>query len=146
MPGPPPNPNSRKQSRGLSAGLWVELPAEGYQGPLPRWPLETVPYDKLIRSVWRRVWRTPQAAAWIQLGWLDEVANYTRLVAASQSPELDLKVLTECRQYADRLGLNTMAMLRHHWRIRAADISHVPATAPTPRRILTVADDAVAGA
>jgi hypothetical protein len=140
-----PNPQSRRQQGGVTASLWVDLPAEGYTGPVPDWPLAVPPTDTEA-GIWARIWRTPQAAAWVTLGWLDEVTNYVRLMAASQG-RIDIKIFAEARQCADRLGLNTPAMLRNHWRIRANEVVAPVAVPSSPaRRILTVAEDAVAGA
>lgn len=37
--GPPPNPNARHRAGGKGRGVGVELPASGYDGPVPDWPL-----------------------------------------------------------------------------------------------------------
>jgi hypothetical protein len=37
--GPPPDPNALRRDRPSDKAGWTILPASGYQGPLPRWPL-----------------------------------------------------------------------------------------------------------
>ena len=73
--GPAPNPNSRRQS-GSMAHTWTDLPAGGFTGPVPDWPLPTASEQEL--AMWARYWRKPQAAAWAAMGMTDEVALYVR--------------------------------------------------------------------
>jgi hypothetical protein len=144
--GPAPNPQSRKQS-GSQAHTWTDLPSEGYQGPVPVWPL-SVNDDSGDREleVWRTIWRTPQAAAWIRLGWVHDVAIYVRFMVVAESG--NIKAATESRQWSDRLGLNPTAMLKNRWRIKADDLDDKRTEKSTPARKarrLKVVDDAVAG-
>lgn len=37
--GPPPDPNALRRDRPSDKAGWTILPANGYQGPLPKWPL-----------------------------------------------------------------------------------------------------------
>lgn len=139
--GPPPNPNSRKQS-GNQAHTWRDLPAGGYDGEIPDWPLFEVTDPEL--AMWRRVWRTPHAAAWAQLEWTDDVAMYVRYFLLGAAG--DLKAATESRQWNDRLGLNPTAMLKNRWRIKADDVAAKRETKkPAKKRRFKVVDDAVAG-
>ena len=58
--GPPPQEGSaRSDARGYSL---TALPAEGYRGPVPEFPLDDATDREL--EVWAQLWRTPQAAAW----------------------------------------------------------------------------------
>lgn len=147
--GPAPNPNSRKQA-GSQAHTWTDLPAKGYEGEIPTWPLAGARDRE--SEVWTQIWRTPQAAAWITLGWTFDVALYVRwLVSASEGADAtladSLKAGVEARQWSDRLGLNPTAMLKNRWRVRPDEVAgrrtERPTTA-TPRRRLKVADGAVA--
>lgn len=149
--GPPPNPTSRRQA-GNQANTWTDLPAAGYTGPVPEWPFVGSKDREL--EVWERIWRTPQAAAWITLGWTFDIALYVRWqVAASESEDSSLtealKAGNEARQWSDRLGLNPTAMLKNRWRVRADEVAEKrtekTAAKTSVRRRLKVADDAVAG-
>jgi hypothetical protein len=149
--GPAPNPASRRQT-GNQANTWTDLPAGGYAGPIPEWPFAGSSDREL--EVWSLIWRTPQAAAWITLGWTFDIALYVRWqVAASESEDSSLtealKAGNEARQWSDRLGLNPTAMLKNKWRVRADEVAEkrIEKTAPktTARRRLKVADSDVAG-
>lgn len=140
--GPAPNPNSRRQSGSL-AHTWVDLPAGGYAGDVPEWPLPTVSDQEL--AMWARYWRKPQAAAWAAMGMTDEVALYVR--AFLEGAGGSVKAITEARQWTVPLGLTPGSMLKNRWRIAADEVTlHRAAKAPMrKRRTLKVADDAVAG-
>lgn len=144
--GPPPNPQSRKQS-GSQAHTWTDLPAGGFTGPVPAWPL-CVNDEAGGREldVWRTIWRTPQAAAWSRLGWFHDVAMYVRFMVVAESG--NIKAATEARQWSDRLGLNPTAMLKNRWRVRVDEVGEKRTGKSEPasrRRRLKVADGAVAG-
>jgi hypothetical protein len=69
-------------------------------------------------SVWRELWKLPQAVIWKETGANREVAQYVRWkVRAEQG---DLKAATEARLLSDRLGLNPLALLRLR-----AEVEHV---------------------
>lgn len=139
--GPTPNPNSRRQS-GNQAHTWLDLPADGFMGEIPEWPLPTASEDEL--AMWSRYWRKPQAAAWDRMRLVDEVALYVR--AFILGAEGNVKAMTEARQCGDRLGLNPAAMLKNRWRVRADEVTEQRETKKPPqRRRLVVASDAVAG-
>jgi hypothetical protein len=105
---------------------WLTLPAGGYVGRIPTWPFpDSSAREKLI---WAKLWRRPQAAAWISLAvWPADVAMFVRLSVAAE--EGDLKSAAEARQWNDRLGLNPDAMLRKRWKISTDEV--------TPKRAAT---------
>ena len=144
--GPTPNPNSRRQT-GNQAHTWLDLPADGYDGEIPDWPLATVSEEE--SAMWSRYWCKPQAAAWARMQLVDEVALYVR--AFLKGAEGDVKAMTEARQCGDRLGLNPAAMLKNRWRVRADEVTEQreakkAAPGAKARRRLKVADNAVAQA
>lgn len=94
-------------------------------------------------KLWAKLWATPQAVEWEALGWLDEVALYTRWMVLAASG--DLAAGKEARQYADRLGLTPLAMARLRWEV-AFDAGQqsgtpTPPTAPPPEATVTEIDD-----
>lgn len=117
MPGPAPNPTSRRQT-GNQAHTWLDLPAEGYSGEVPEWPLSEATDPEF--AMWQRYWRKPQAAAWARIQLVDEAALYVR--AFLLGAEGDVKAMAEARQIGDRLGLNPTAMLKNRWRVRGDDL------------------------
>lgn len=110
--GPPPNPNSRKSLKGGN-GEWVSLPADGYDGPIPDWPLMNEPSGGEA-DLWRSVWRTPQAAMWATSGFERVVARYVMVTVLSEV-DPTAALLGEVRQMEDRLGLSPMALRRLQW-------------------------------
>jgi hypothetical protein len=136
--GPVPDRDAVRRDRPSDAASWTTLPAGGYDGEIPKWPLlERIAHDdealaELVqvqeRSHWARVWRTPQAAAWARLGWTHDVALYVRWLALAETGEM--KAAGEARQWSDRLGLNPAAMLRNRWRISADEVSAARASRP----------------
>jgi hypothetical protein len=104
---------------------------------------------KLEASLWRDLWKLPQAVQWERLGWLRDVAQYVRHKVLAELGDLDSA--KEARQWSDRLGLSPMAMLRLRWEVVTDEVSQKreekKAPAATPRRRLKVVDPgAVAGA
>lgn len=165
--GPAPNPASRRQTTGSTASSWLELPAGGYDGPTPDWPLVSNviagglegddPDDVLAAAraraldareldLWSTIWRSPQAAAWKLNGWTHDVGLYVRSFVLGEFGDLDH--VKEARMWSDRLGLNPMAMLKNRWRVRTDEVSakREETAKKTPRKRLKVVDsDAVAG-
>lgn len=149
--GPAPNPNSRRQT-GNQAHTWLDLPAGGFAGEIPDWPLgpsvlvETLGTHDRERELWETIWRTPQAEAWARNGWDRDVALYVRFFTIGETGRLD--EAKEARMWSDRLGLNPAAMLKNRWRVRSDEMSErrqEKKPAATARRRLKVADNAVAG-
>lgn len=152
--GPAPNPNSRRQT-GNQAHTWLDLPAGGYDGDLPAWPLPNISAGELDLSaladreaeVWASIWRTPQAAAWARNGWTHDVALYVRYFVLGETGNLD--AAKEARMWSDRLGLNPTAMLKNRWRV-AADETQAKREQKSPakkarQRLKVVDSSAVAG-
>lgn len=137
--GPAPNPSSRRQS-GTQAHTWLDLPAEGYQGEIPEWPLGAATDTEL--AMWTRYWRKPQAAAWARIALVDEVALYVRVFLVGATG--DVKAMTEARQCGERLGLNPTAMLKNRWRVVADQVGEQRETKKPPQRRRLVVADAVA--
>lgn len=113
MQGRIPKPGARQPNRGLGAAGIRRLPRAGRQGKPPAWPLP----EQTAREaeLWRRLWQTPCAVAWEELGWVDQVARYARVEALAELG--DIRMLPEARQLEDRLGLSPIALLRLRWEI-----------------------------
>lgn len=104
----------------------------------------------LEASLWRDLWKLPQAVQWQRLGWTRDVAQYVRHKVLAELGDLDSA--REARQWSDRLGLSPMALLRLRWEVVADELgerrSERTQSAPqAARRRLKVVDaGAVAGA
>lgn len=117
--GPAPSANPRRRNARPDNTL---LPASGYAGPIPEWPL-AVPMDVSEEVAWRSLWRSPQASAWAQLAIVRTVARYCRVLVASELPGATASYLTEVRQLEDRLGLTAMSMLRLRWVVSTDELA-----------------------
>lgn len=98
---------------------------------------------RLEAALWRDLWKLPQAVEWERLGWTREVGQYVRWKVLAELGELDAG--KEARQYADRIGLSPMSLLRLRWEIvddeppaALASVSSIE----TPRRRPMVTDEA----
>lgn len=96
------------------------------------------------QQLWAELWATPQAVEWERLRWTREIALYVRWSTAAALG--DLHAAKEARQWSDRLGLNSPALLRLRWEIVTADVDeHRPvarSSTPRARRRLKAVDDA----
>lgn len=115
MPGPAPNPYSRRSQKSNS-GI-TTLPAEGYDGPVPDWPLLNDPSDAEL-GLWASLWGKPQAVVWARDGSERVVARYVMVTILAEDPSSpSAALLAEVRQMEDRLGLSPMAMKRLMWEV-----------------------------
>lgn len=112
MRGRPADPNSRKSLSGRN-GDWASLPAEGYDGAIPKWPLLNDASDSEM-ELWMSLWRTPQAVMWADSGIDRVVARYVMMSVLSEL-EPNGKLLSEVRQMEDRLGLSPVALKHLQW-------------------------------
>jgi hypothetical protein len=110
--------SARSEKRGLSLSA---LPASGYDGPIPEFPLPGASMREL--DVWAELWRTPQAAAWASQIWrLDHVADYTRLRVRGEDPEVAVAIFTHIRQARSDLGLTPAGLKENGWAIAADEV------------------------
>jgi hypothetical protein len=119
MPGPAPKATVvRKHPR---AGL-VLLPPEGYQGPVPDWPLPGRQL-KTEKELWATLWRSPQAAAWVTMGetTIRVVARYARYAIMGELG--NDKAAAEARQLEDKLGVTPKAMRMLLWVIAPDEVA-----------------------
>lgn len=86
------------------------------------WPLIDPKPREL--ELWRRLWKTPQAAEWERLGQELEVGMYVRRLAEAEVPGSSSSLGTLVRQLSENLGLSIPGMLRLRWHLgRAAAAS-----------------------
>lgn len=136
--GPQSDPNSgRSDRRGLT---FTALPAQGYSGDAPPWPLpRRVVYrweyeDKHRYQVadvdategvaareaelWAWAWRTPQAWAWAQPSeaWrLHTVAMWVRTYVVCESSEASAADKSSLHRFADQIGLTPAGLRENGW-------------------------------
>lgn len=94
---------------------WVELPADGFAGQIPDFPLP----DALALEVdlWTELWQKPQAAAWSALGLKFQVAAYVRTYLKATALDAVNGWSTVMLRMEAELGLNVPGMRANGWRI-----------------------------
>ena len=117
--GPSADPNSgRSERRGFKL---TALPAEGYDGEVPEFPLPDVTEREL--EVWASLWRTPQAAAWSMQSWRWlNVADLVRLQVRGEARDAPVNIATVVRQLRADLGLTPAGLKENGWAIAADEV------------------------
>lgn len=149
--GPRPDPNSeRSERRGYTL---KSLPAEGYEGKPPRFPLPArqvrVAYTdelgrkrsvvdeaatKAIRrremAMWRWAWSTPQACAWAlpsQQWRIPMIAMWVRTFVVCEGPDATAADKNSLHRFADQIGLTTAGLAEMGWAIADPVSDEAPA-------------------
>lgn len=134
--------SGRSDRRGYSL---TALPAEGYRGPVPEWPLLDGTSREL--DLWEWAWRTPQACAWSlpSESWrIRSVAMWVRLSARCEEPEASSSLLAQLHRFADQIGMTTAGMAEMGYKVAADEVAErrepLPADVPAddPRARLGV--------
>lgn len=135
--GPSFDPRSgRSDSRGI---VLTSLPAEGYKGPIPDFPLPPVVVyvwvDKVrvpdsegteVRrlreaELWEWVWRTPQATVWAVEPWRwQSVAMWVRVAALCETADAQAADKNSLHRFADQIGLSPAGLKENGWAVASA--------------------------
>lgn len=114
--GPKADPNSgRSDRRGYTL---TALPAEGYDGPVPDFPLPAASAREL--EVWAEAWRSPQACAWSMPSeqWrVRTVAMWVRLSVRCEAVDAGAAHLAQLHRFADQIGMTTAGLAEMGWRV-----------------------------
>lgn len=116
--GPPPDPDALRRDK--DSADWIVLPAAGRPGAAPKWPL-TKPTTR-ERSIWRRLWASPQAIEWERHQLVLEVALYVRRLVEAEVAHSPAAISTLVRQMGDSLGLTMTGMRANRWRVEAEEL------------------------
>ncbi len=150
--GPAPDPNSyRSMDR-----EWIDLPAGGFAGEIPEFPLpraiqwhsffengkkvterddeETEAVWDAETDLWETLWRKPQAAAWSSLGLEFQVAAYVRAFLESVKADAVSGMKTAVLRMEAELGLNVPGMRQNGWRIADGGVAAPAQAAPAARK------------
>lgn len=152
--GPAPDPSSgRSDARGYSLKA---LPAEGYTGPAPEFPLPRRPvhfqsfedkrpvrvFDEQAtqavadreRELWEWAWSTPQACAWSMPSerwrW-HTIAMWVRTAVICESSEATAADKGSLHRFADQIGLTTAGLAAMGWTVAVDEVGARRATART---------------
>lgn len=167
--GPAPDPKSgRSERRGIKLAA---LPAQGYDGDVPEWPLpnravyrweyedkrrfQVLDEDatEAVRDreleMWAWAWSTPQAWAWAQPSesWrLHTVAMWVRTYVLCESSEATAADKGSLHRFADQIGMTPAGLKENGWAIAADEVGERAAERsdkPKPaRRLRAVSGDA----
>lgn len=141
--GPAPDPNALRRDR-ADDKAWVDLPAEGFSGVVPGFPLPKIAvFDVYFADkqrvkelnvdatehrweseleLWAELWRKPQAAMWDALGLKFQVAAYVRAYIESVGPDSNAGLKTAVLRMEAELGLSTVGMGQLRWRISTDEV------------------------
>lgn len=133
--------SGRSERRGFSL---TALPAEGYRGEVPEFPLPGASGREL--EVWEAAWRTPQACAWSlpSEAWrVPTVAMWVRVKVRCEDSEAGAALYGQLHRFADQIGMTTAGLAEMGWKVavdetavRAAEksaASSVPSGSPKRR-------------
>ena len=120
--GPAVNPDSaRSDRRGVKL---TALPAEGYRGTAPDFPL---PEPSVRESaVWAEAWRSPQACAWAMPSeaWRQRtVALWVRTSVRCEDPDAPASLLAALHRFADQIGMTTAGLAEMSWRVAVDEVA-----------------------
>lgn len=111
----------------------TELPAEGYAGPLPDWPIEPAPSDVEVRY-WEAAWRFPQAHIWSRQEFsylVPAVARWVRLSARCDQPDAPATLLARLGPASDDIGMSSAGLARLGAKIKPNELAEKRAEKPT---------------
>ena len=130
--GPQPSEDSgRSDRRGYSL---TALPAEGYSGPIPDFPLPAPTSREL--EVWEAAWRSPQACAWSMPSeaWrVRTVAMWARLSVRCEDPEAGAALLGQLHRFADQIGMTTAGLAEMGWKVAVDEVLAKAAEKPVAK-------------
>ena len=144
--GPPKDPNSARSDR---AGFRLTaLPAEGYSGEVPVFPLprrvvwhEYFEDKRKVREVdeaataavqdrelalWEWAWRTPQACAWSlpSESWrLHSIAMWVRTFVLCESGEATAADRNSLHRFADQIGMTPAGLTENGWAVAQDEVA-----------------------
>lgn len=131
--GPKPDEkSSRSDARGYSL---TALPAEGYAGEAPNFPLPS-PSDREL-EVWNHAWSTPQACAWSMPSeaWrANTVAMWVRVKVRCEDPEAPAALLGQLHHFADQIGMTTAGLAEMGWKVAVDETAVKRDEKPAPKR------------
>lgn len=128
--GPPPDPNALRRDRRDDAD-WVTLPAEGYQGDVPAFPL--VDALRVEVELWDELWAKPQAVMWAKLALKWEVAAYVRAFVESTGEKSNAGLKTAALRMSEEIGLSLPGMHKQRWKFAEDELG--ARRADVPRRV-----------
>ena len=120
-------------ARSEAAGYRLtELPAEGYTGEIPEWPL-TPGATSTELAYWERAWRSPQACIWSrqEYRWLvPDVARWVRLTVRCDDLKAPASLLARLPSAEDKVGMTAAGLARFGAKIKVDEVGEKRAARP----------------
>lgn len=129
--GPAPDPSALRRDRADDAA-WVVLPAGGFAGTVPDFPLSDALASEVL--LWDRLWAKPQAAMWSKLGLEFEVAAYVRAFLESTVADASAGLKTAVLRMGAEIGLSLPGMHSLRWKFSVDELEAKRAAAAVPER------------
>lgn len=118
--GPQKDENSLTSTR--RGVVLTALPAEGYEGEIPEFPLPSPAAREL--EVWRQAWRTPQAEAWSVQPWRHRtVALWVRWSVRMEAEDASAALGNVVVRFADQIGMTPAGLKENGWKIASDEVS-----------------------
>lgn len=134
--------SGRSDQRGYKL---TALPAQGYSGPVPEFPLPEPTAREL--EVWGAAWRTPQACAWSMPSerWRTRtVAMWVRVSVRCEAEDAGAALYGQLHRFADQIGLTTAGLAEMGWKVAVDEVAAKredrPAEVSRPRRLRAAGD------
>jgi hypothetical protein len=118
--GPPADPNALRRDRKDDKD-WVTLPAEGFTGDVPAFPLSEA--LEAESELWASLWVKPQAFMWAQLGLEMQVATYVRNFLKATAHDAAVGWMAPVLRQEAELGLSTVGMGQLRWKIATDELA-----------------------
>lgn len=118
--GPPADPTALRRDR-KDDKEWVTLPAEGFTGVVPAFPLAEA--LEAETAMWAELWEKPQAFMWSQLGLENQVATYVRNFLKATAHDAAVGWMTPVLRQEAELGLSTVGMGQLRWKIAVDELA-----------------------
>lgn len=144
--GPSADPNSgRSDARGFTL---TTLPAEGYRGRVPKFPLPPRSVFEVVQdgnrrvrvvdeeatdqvavrelALWKWAWRTPQACAWALPSerWrMHTIAMWVRTAVICESAQATAADKNSLHRFADQIGLTTAGLAEMGWKVAVDEVA-----------------------
>ena len=152
--GPAKDPNSARSER---AGYTLSaLPAEGYKGRAPKFPLPEMTFihwteegERIVdevaqeqfakreKALWRWAWKQPQGAAWAREPWrqytVSQCVRQSVICEGSGAKAADKAAMLRLQ---DQIGLSQAGLNQNGWKIGSSTLSQSGSAEPAGRAAL----------